>query len=95
MKQAGVQVACDAYVRSCVHPVGGDFILYDGFCLEAEVLLGGGAYDGIVREDHDACVAGAYSQLVLSADHTEGLDAADLGLLDLEVSGKDGAYAGE
>jgi hypothetical protein len=40
-------------------------------------------------------VAGADAEFVLGAYHSAGLDSADLGLLDLEVSGKDGADLGE
>ncbi len=78
-----------------VDAVGGNFIFDDSLVLQLKVFLGGSADDGILRQHHDAGVAGADAQLVLGTDHAEALHAADLGLLDLEVSGKDGAQLGE
>ena len=57
-----------------------------------EILLCGRTHHGIFRQHHDAIVAGADTELVLGADHAEGLDSAYLGFLDLEVSGEHGAY---
>ena len=78
-----------------VYAVCSDFILYHGLILETKVFLGGNAYGGVFREHHDAVMAGAYSKLILCADHAEALHTADLGLLDLEVSGEGGAKAGK
>ena len=78
---------------SCVYTVCGNFILNHGLILEAQVFLCGNADGGVFREYHDSVVAGAYSKFILCAYHSETLHAADLGLLDLEVSGEDGAKA--
>ena len=80
-------------MRSGIYTVGGYLILYYGFILEAKIFLCRNAYGGVFRKDHNAVVAGAYSKFILSADHTEAVYPADLGLLDLEVSGEDGAQA--
>ena len=60
-----------------------------------EIFLGRCPDNSVLGKDHDAGVVLAYPELVLGADHAEGLDPADLGLLDLEVPGKDGADPGE
>ena len=79
----------------CVYAVGSNFILYHGFILEAQEFLCRYADGGIFREHHNAVVACANSQFILCAYHSEALHAADFGLLDLEISGKDGAQAGK
>ena len=51
-----------------------------------EIFLCGSTYDSIFREDLDSVVTVSDTEFILSADHTERLDSADLGLLDFEVS---------
>ena len=93
--QPRIEVAGDADVRRCIHAVGCDLILDHGFGLEVQVVLGGSADDGIGLEHHDAGMVFADAELVSRADHAERLNAADLGFLDLEIAGKDGAEGGE
>ena len=90
-----VKVPGYADVGSGVYAVCGDFILYHGFILEAQVFLCRNADGGVFRKDHDAVMAGANSKFILCAYHSKALHAANLGLLDLEVSGEDGAKAGK
>ena len=93
--QVGIQIAGDTPVGGCIHAVRGNFIFDDRLGLEVEVLLGGRSHHGFFRKDHDALVGGADSQLVLGTDHSEGLHAADLGFLDLEIAREHGSDAGE
>ena len=82
-------------MRSGVYAVGGDFVFDNRLVLQLEVFLGGGAGNGALREYHDAGMAGADTQFILCADHAEAFHAANLGLLDFEVSGEHGANLGE
>ena len=93
--EVAVEVTGHAYVGSRINAVGGNLIFNHGLVLELEVLLGGSAHHGALREHHDALMAGANAKFVLGTDHSKALHAPDLGFLNLEVSGKDGAYLGK
>ena len=93
--QPGVQVAGHAPMGGRVDAVGRDLVFDHRLGAELEVFLGRGADHGVLRQDHDALVVGADTELVLRADHAEGLHAADLGFLDLEIPGQDRADLGE
>ena len=93
--EVAVEVTGYAYVGSRINTVGGNLVFNHGLVLELEVLLGGSAHHGALRELHDALMAGAYAKFVLGTDHSKALHAPDLGFLNLEVSGKDGAYLGK
>ena len=60
-----------------------------------EIVLRRGSDRCVGRENLDAGMVVADSELVLGADHSERLYATNLGLLDLEVSREHGSDAGE
>ena len=80
--QPGIQVAGHSPVREAVSTVGGDVHLNEPVALQMIVLSGRRAYHGILREDDDAGMVIADTDLILCTDHTVRLDATQLGLLD-------------
>ena len=93
--EPGVEVAGHAPVGGRVDAVGRDLILDHRLRAQVEIFLGRRADHGVRRKDHDSLVALADAEFVLGADHTEGLHAADLGFLDLEITGQHRAELGE
>ena len=73
-----VEVAGDSPVGGRVHAVRRDLVFYDGLGPEVEEFLCGSARDGVFRKDHDPVMGRSDAELVLGADHAEGLDAAYL-----------------
>ena len=73
-----IQVAGHTPVGGGVNPVGRDFIFDDGAGLQFEVFLRRGADHRVFREHHNALVAASDSELILGANHTEGLHSPDL-----------------
>ena len=66
-------------MRGRVYAVGGDVHLDDVFVLHA-VVLGGrraGCREVVPGEDYDAVMGRPYAYLILGANHSHGLDAAD------------------
>ena len=49
-----------------------------------QIFPGGSTHDGLGLKYHNTVMRCAYTQLVLRADHSEGLGSADLGFLDLD-----------
>ena len=93
--EIGVQIPGDSPMGGGVHPVRGDFIFYHGLSLQMQIFPRGRADNGVLGEHHDSVVAGAESELVFGAYHSERFDTAYLGLLDLEVAGEHGSDARE
>ena len=91
----GIEVARHTDVGRSVDPVGGDFVFDDGLRLQVEVFFRGRADNRVFGQHHDTGMVGTDAELILRADHAEGLNAADLGLLDLEIARKDRSDAGE
>ena len=90
-----IKVAGDADMRGCIHAVGSDLILNHRLRLKVEIILGRSTHDGLGLENHYAGMVFANAEFICGADHAEGLHSADLGFLDLEITGKDGAESRE
>ena len=79
--------------RQAVGAVGRDLAVDHDVGL-AGVLAQGHAHGGVGRKDPDAVVVRTHAQLALGAVHAAGLHAAQLALLDLDVTGQLGADHG-
>ena len=82
--EVGRQIARHAYVRGGVDTVGREAYAYQIVILDMEKLACRHSHRGICGQLHDAGMVGADAELVLGAEHTHRLDAADLAALDLE-----------
>ena len=76
-----------------VRAVGRDLAVDDGVG-HAEIVGVVHADGGVLGQDDDAVVVVSQAELAGGAVHAAGLDAAQLALLDLEVTGQDGADHG-
>ena len=83
----GARLARHADHRQAVGTVGRDLAVEHG--VRAAVVLAKGHADGrVLGQNHDARVVAADAQLTSGAVHAHRDDAAQLGLLDLDVAGK-------
>ncbi|MNM88706.1 hypothetical protein D3C81_1009290 [compost metagenome] len=90
----GADVAGQAGDGQAVAAVGGEAD-FDAGVVQAQVLANVFANRGVSRQFQQAVVLFADLQFGSRAQHAEGLDAAQLGLLDLEVAWQFGADHGE
>ena len=94
------QIACHTVVACGVDAVGGEVHLHHPVAFEVEIFSGGGTglRCALFRDDDDAVVGGAHSDLVLGAYHAERFHTAYFGFLYLErffsavESGAHGGY---
>ena len=82
--QIGRQIARHADMRSCIDAVGRQTDADQVVVLDMQILLGRHPDRRIGGQLHDTVVRRADPQLVLGAEHSERLHAADLAALDLE-----------
>jgi len=87
-------LAGDADDRGAVGPVRGQVDL-DHRVLQAHGGDEGPTVGRALRQFHDPGMGVAQRQLTLGAEHAAGLDSADLGLLDLHLSGQGRAGQGD
>ena len=84
----------DAAQAQAVGPVGGQVHFDDGV-VQGQVVTDVGAQRGVVRQFQQAVDAVLQAQLGAAAQHALGGLAAQLGFLDLQVAGQQGADPGE
>ena len=78
------EVTGDSDMGGSVHPVGCQPYRKHSIRTQMQIFPGGSTYDGLGLKYHNTVMRCAYTQLVLRADHSEGLGSADLGFLDLD-----------
>ena len=88
------QLACDAQVGERVGPVGRDVDL-EQHVLEAERPRDRHARGEVLRQQQKAARVEGEPELPCAAEHPEGLDAAELRLLDPHPAGQHRAHRGE
>ena len=86
--------AGDAAQAQAVCPVGGQVHFDDGV-IQLQVLAEVGAHRSVVRQFHQAINKIFQAQLGSAAQHAGRFHATQLGLLDLEIAGQDGAHLRE
>ena len=84
----------DAVHGQAIGTVRGDLAVQDRV-RDAGVVGVGDAQRGVGGQDDDAVMVRAQAELTGGAVHAEGLDAAELGLLDLEVARQHGTDHGD
>ena len=80
--EVSVEVASHAVERGTVDAIGGDVDRDHLIRVYAEVVGRLGPGGDVVRQHHDPIVGGAESDLILGADHAEGVLTAHTALLD-------------